>query len=53
MSSEDKKAKISKSNDDEYPENYESLSDDEKIDIAAAKILKRYKKAFLDLANGG
>lgn len=27
-----------------------SLSDDEKIDIAAARVMQRHKKAFLELA---
>lgn len=31
-------------------ENFLELTDDERIDIVAARILKRYKTAFLELA---
>ena len=46
---------------DQYPENNavssqpvqvdgQELTDDEKIDVVAARILERYKEAFLELA---
>lgn len=34
---------------DTYPENAPGLTDDEKIDIVAARILKEYKAAFEEL----
>lgn len=34
---------------DTYPENAAGLTDDEKIDIVAARILKEYKAAFEEL----
>lgn len=47
---EDEKRTESKPNDDDYPANFDTLPDDEKIDIVAAKILKRHKQAFIELA---
>ncbi len=32
------------------PENFDNLSDDEKIDIVAKEVLEKYKKAFKELA---
>ena len=47
---EDEKRTESKPNDDDYPANFDTLPDGEKIDLVAAKVLARYKQTFLELA---
>lgn len=36
--------------DNKRPDNFDELSDDEKIDIVAKEVLEKYKKAFEELA---
>lgn len=36
--------------DNKRPENFDELSDDEKIEIVAKEVLEKYKKAFEELA---
>lgn len=36
--------------DNKIPDNFDELSDDEKIDIVAKEVLEKYKKAFEELA---
>lgn len=36
--------------DNKRPENFDELSDDEKIEIVAKEVLEKYKKAFKELA---